>query len=334
MLAKLPPIAKRTTQGTPLTSLEHDDIHELLYNGINSIIDVVNGMSGGSGSLPTGLIMPYGGTSLPTSYVWANGQVLSTSTYPNLYAVFGTTFNIGGESPTQFRVPNIIGKTVSGTNPMGGVTEVGYTSRALGAIYGAEKATYTPSGAVSQASVSNITATCGAISTSSITASVSQATATSSAPSVASITATCGAISTASLTSSVVLDNGAINGAGSLGVDGVTCQQFNDNEKTTEAISCATLSIDLAAVAAALTTNVSVQSATIGGSIPSPTITIGGSIPAPTISVSSQTVSIGGSISSPSITIGGSIATQTFSGTASDIATLPPTIALNWIVKT
>lgn len=332
-LAKLDPIPKRTTQGTPLTSNQHDDIHEGYRVAINALIDELNAINGGGGGAIIGELKSFAGTTLPSGFLWANGQVVSTITYADLYAVIGTTYNTGGESVNQFRVPNIIGKAVTGANPMGGVTVGGYTSRALGAIYGAETVSYTPTGTVSQASVSGITATCGSISTGSLTATVSQATATSSAPSISGITATSSAIDTSSLTPSVTLNNGAISGGGTINVDGIVCAQFNDNEKTTEAITCTTLQVEATAIAAALNTNVTVASATIGGSIPTPTITIGGSIAAPTITVSSQTVTLGGSIPAPSIAIGGSIASQTFTGASANISVLQPSIAMNWIIK-
>jgi len=361
-LSPLSPIPKRTTQGTPLTSQQHDDIHEQLHGGINAVIAVVNtltgtGGGGGGGGIPTGTIVPYGGTTLPTGYVWANGQVLSTITYPELYAVYGTTYNTGGESPTQFRVPNIIGKSISGTNPMGGVTDGTYTSRALGAIFGNESVSYTPQGSVSQASIASLTASSSAIDLasltvtsstidiSSVTGSVTTATATSSSIDISGLNATCGSIDIGSLTASVNIDNGAITGVGTAPVLGAKCRNVSETEATISVIECvSTLEVDIDKIAAGLNSDVTVSSATIGGSIPPPTITIGGSIPAPTITVSPQTVTIGGSIPpptmtvggsipTPSITIGGSIAAQTFSGTLATIATLPPRIAMNWIVK-
>lgn len=332
-LVKLDPIPKRTTQGVPLSSYQHDEIHEGFRTAINALIDAVSTSSGSGGGVPIGTLLPFGGSSLPTGWVWANGQILSTVAYPALYAIYGTTYNTGGESPTQFRVPNVIGKAVTGTNPMGGVTVGGYTTRGLGVVYGAETNSYTPSGSVSQASLSSVTATSSALSTSSITATVSQATATSSAPSVSGITATSSAIDTSGLGVNVVLTNGALTGGGTLNVDGIVCSQFNNNEKSVEAITCTALTIDLAAIATSLSTNVGVQSASISGSIPTPTITIGGSIAAPTITVSSQTVTIGGTIPTPTITIGGSIPTQTFSGVTANISTLQPSIAMNWIIK-
>ena len=281
-LSLLQPIPKRTTQGTPLTSQQHDDIHEQLLGGINAVIAVVNTLTGtGGGSLPIGTLIPYGGTTLPTGYVWANGQILSTITYPDLYAVYGTTYNTGGETPTQFRVPNIIGKSISGTNPMGGVTDGVYTSRSLGAIFGAESVSYTPQGSVSQASVSGITATCGAISTASLTVSVSQATATcdsidigsltatvstatatSSGIDVSGITATCSEISIGSLTASVTLSNGQVTGVGTEAVTGEVCvNTAKPLEVPVSVIGCGSpLVVDIGNIAVGLKTNVSVSS--------------------------------------------------------------------------
>lgn len=296
-------------------------------------------------------------STVPTGWLLVNnttiGNASSNATYAsadylNLYTVLWTSASnddlltsAGGATTKgisavsdwgagkRLYLPDISGRAISGA----GVSRSGITSRSVNAKYGAETISYTPTGAVSQASIAGITATCGAISTSGITATVSQATATSSAPSVSGITATSSAISIGSLTSSVTLDNGAISGGGSINVDGIVCALFNDNEKTTQAITCTTLQVEATAIAAALNTNVTVSSATIGGSIPTPTITIGGSIAAPTITVGSQTVTVGGTISSPSITIGGSIATQTFTGGSATLATLSPSIAMYIFIK-
>jgi microcystin-dependent protein len=43
-------------------------------------------------------------------WLLCDGLLYSTTDYPNLYAAIGTNFNTGGESPTQFRVPDLRGR--------------------------------------------------------------------------------------------------------------------------------------------------------------------------------------------------------------------------------
>lgn len=65
----------------------------------------------------------------PTGWLRAQGQEVSRTTYPNLFAAIGTTFNVGGESSANFRLPDMrqkfpLGKSASGTGsgwgPFGG----------------------------------------------------------------------------------------------------------------------------------------------------------------------------------------------------------------------
>lgn len=293
---------------------------------------------------------------VPTGWLLINNTTIGSSasnstyigeTYLNLYTTLWASasdsdfLTSGGGATTKgvsaaadwgagkrLYLPDIPGRAIAGA----GNSRSGITSRTLNAKYGAETVSYTPQGTVSQASVSGITATCGAISTSGITATVSQATATSSAPSVAGITATSSAISVGSLTSTVTVNNANVRALSpTYDIPGTTCSGALSGGEVRH-IDCRTLQIDLNDLAAELETNIT-ATAKIGGSIPTPTITIGGSIAAPTITVSSQTVSVGGSIASPSITIGGSIASQTFTGTSATIATVSPEIAVYVFIK-
>jgi microcystin-dependent protein len=49
------------------------------------------------------------------------GQTLPRATYPDLFAVVGTTYNTGGEAGTVFRLPDLRGRTVAGIDNMGGI---------------------------------------------------------------------------------------------------------------------------------------------------------------------------------------------------------------------
>lgn len=52
-----------------------------------------------------GTVWPF--AAAPEGYVFANGQVLSRDDAEDLFRLIGTTFNTGGETGDQFRVPNI-----------------------------------------------------------------------------------------------------------------------------------------------------------------------------------------------------------------------------------
>jgi len=60
-------------------------------------------VSGYSNVLPSGTIMMWATSSAPAGYLLCNGQSVSTSTYPNLFAAIGYTF---GGSGGSFLVPN------------------------------------------------------------------------------------------------------------------------------------------------------------------------------------------------------------------------------------
>lgn len=87
--------------------------------------------------IPVGMIFSYGSSVIPTGYLECNGDILSRTTYATLYAAIGTAFNTGGESGSQFRVPDMRGRI-----PIGAGAGSGLTSRTLGdTTIGAELAT-------------------------------------------------------------------------------------------------------------------------------------------------------------------------------------------------
>jgi microcystin-dependent protein len=71
-------------------------------------------------AIPAGVINPYGGSSAPTGWLLCYGQAVSRTTYATLFAVLSTTYNTGGEAGTDFRLPDLRGRTVAGIDNMGG----------------------------------------------------------------------------------------------------------------------------------------------------------------------------------------------------------------------
>lgn len=72
-----------------------------------------------------GTIHPFGSNTIPTQYKLCDGSVLNRADFPALFNNIGTQFNTGGESGTQFRLPDarqrfIMGTAASGTGSTNG----------------------------------------------------------------------------------------------------------------------------------------------------------------------------------------------------------------------
>ena len=96
---------------------------------------------------PTGVILPFGGTSAPTDFLLCHGQSVSTSTYADLHAIIGYTY---GGSGSSFNLPDIRGRVVAGQDDMGGSSANRLTNQTgglngdtLGATGGSETHTLT-----------------------------------------------------------------------------------------------------------------------------------------------------------------------------------------------
>lgn len=70
-------------------------------------------------AMPTGAIVPFGGSSAPTGFLLCAGQAVSRSTYSALFGVISTTYGAGDESST-FNLPDLRGRVVAGQDDMGG----------------------------------------------------------------------------------------------------------------------------------------------------------------------------------------------------------------------
>lgn len=98
---------------------------------IGSAGEVLTVNSGGtapewSTGLPSGVVLPYGGSSAPSGYLMADGSAVSRTTYAALFAIYGTTFG-AGDGSTTFNLPDLrqrfpLGKAASGTGNTLGAT--------------------------------------------------------------------------------------------------------------------------------------------------------------------------------------------------------------------
>ena len=74
-----------------------------------------------SALLPSGVVLPYAGAAAPTGWLLCNGQLLTRTTYPDLFAAIstahGTTITSGPTS--NFALPDYRGRFLRGVDTMG-----------------------------------------------------------------------------------------------------------------------------------------------------------------------------------------------------------------------
>lgn len=88
-------------QGTPYLTL---------YNNADGCF-YLHGFYGNPYNVPLASGMDYWGPSAPNSaFAFPIGQTISTTTYATLFAILGTTYNIGGEPGGTFRLPDKTGR--------------------------------------------------------------------------------------------------------------------------------------------------------------------------------------------------------------------------------
>lgn len=73
----------------------------------NNLIDDIKTL------IPTGLITPFGGDTVPSGWLLCDGSAVSRTTYAQLFELIGTTYG-AGDGETTFNVPNLKGKTLVG----------------------------------------------------------------------------------------------------------------------------------------------------------------------------------------------------------------------------
>jgi microcystin-dependent protein len=74
--------------------------------------------------VPIGCILPFGGTSAPDYFLLCNGQLVSRSTYANLFSAIGTAYG-SGDGSTTFAVPDMRGKFLRGAMTLGNISGSG-----------------------------------------------------------------------------------------------------------------------------------------------------------------------------------------------------------------
>lgn len=69
-----------------------------------AIEDAINALI--QAAVPTGSMLPYGGSTAPAGWLLGNGGAVSRTTYANLFAIIGTTYG-AGDGSTTFNLPNL-----------------------------------------------------------------------------------------------------------------------------------------------------------------------------------------------------------------------------------
>jgi microcystin-dependent protein/phage-related tail fiber protein len=75
----------------------------------------LDGIAAGADAIPAGAITMFAGGSLPSGWLWCQGQAVSRTTYSALYSAIGTTYGTGDGS-TTFNLPNMGGRVPVGTD--------------------------------------------------------------------------------------------------------------------------------------------------------------------------------------------------------------------------
>lgn len=113
-------------EGTTGTGVTVDGV--LIKDGNVDGVDV-------SALLPTGVILPYSGTSAPAGYLMCDGSAFNRTTYAALFTAIGTTWGVGDNSTTA-NLPDTRGLYLKGagtTNRAAGVDASGnYYAATLG----------------------------------------------------------------------------------------------------------------------------------------------------------------------------------------------------------
>ena len=69
-----------------------------------------------SSGMPVGSIVSYSAASVPTGFFICNGQAISRTLYPALFALVGVSFG-GGDGVSTFNVPNLVNQFIRGRDP-------------------------------------------------------------------------------------------------------------------------------------------------------------------------------------------------------------------------
>ena len=112
-----------------------------IYGGSANFSSVTANTITGTGACPPGMVSPYAGSVAPNGWLLCQGQAVSRSTYPNLFAAIGTSYGTA-DGVTTFLLPNMTGRVSVGLDASGTVITSG-NANILGKTNGEETHTLT-----------------------------------------------------------------------------------------------------------------------------------------------------------------------------------------------
>ena len=125
-------IASKTATGTSQNS------DEFILNRVSGTTGVFkisrDNLFDAIAKIPTGMITPFGGSSAPTHWLLCDGTEYVIGTYPQLYAVIGSSFGVA--TAGYFRTPDLRGRMPLGKDNMGGTSANRVTATAADSVGG------------------------------------------------------------------------------------------------------------------------------------------------------------------------------------------------------
>ena len=141
------PVWGAMVSGNPTVKTGANDITTLEFVSDGTKLYAIGSSTFGTvdttGSIKAFAYLP--GVWTDTGHLYCNGQVVSRTTYANLFAKLGTTYNTGGEAATDFRLPDYRGYVLRGLDPAAAVDPDG-AGRTLGDTQADAIATHTGDG--------------------------------------------------------------------------------------------------------------------------------------------------------------------------------------------
>lgn len=113
---------------TKVTALESDHVSEVDVNELERRV-----------TTPAGTVVAFAGSAAPTGWMLCDGQAVSRTLRPELFAAIGTTYG-AGDGSTTFNLPDTRGRTI--VEPDRGANRL-TTGNVLGSVGGAERHTLT-----------------------------------------------------------------------------------------------------------------------------------------------------------------------------------------------
>lgn len=127
-------IASKTAQASSLSS------DEFIFNRVSGTTGVFkinrDNLFNAIAKIPAGSVFPYAGSAAPAYWLLCDGSEVLRSTYPELFAVIGTSFGTPPSGGSYFLLPDMRGRLPLGKDNMGGTGANRVTASAADSVGG------------------------------------------------------------------------------------------------------------------------------------------------------------------------------------------------------